>query len=128
MAVTGQVDTIYQGNRRILRFTITDEDTSGSPIKDLTGLVVKFALAKLDVNGNPIKSNPVVDLNSTSHSLQVVITTPTNGIVDVILLPANTSALIPGDYYFELELFDGSGNGVVVATGTLTIEVNVTNA
>lgn len=128
MAVTGQIDTIYQGNRRILRFTVTDEDTSGSPAKDLTGLVVKFALAKIDANGNPIKTNPLLDLNSTAHPTQVIITDAANGIIEVTLLPANTSGLNPTDYYFELEVFDGSGNGVVVATGTLTVNVNVVNA
>lgn len=128
MAVTGQVDTIYQGNRRTLRFTITDEDTSGSPAKDLTGFTVKFALAKFDANGNPIKTNPLLDLNSTANPTQVIITDAVNGIVDVTLFPTNTSTLTPADYYIELEVFDGSGNGVVVATATLTINVNIINA
>lgn len=127
MVVANLTDTIYAGNRRIQRFTVVDEDTAGSPAFDLTGLVVKYALARFGTNGEPLKSSPLLDLSSTGA--QVTITTPASGIVEVELLPADTVDLTPGDYYFELEVYNGAETeGVVVATGTLTVRTNVENA
>lgn len=127
MVVANLTDAIYAGNRRIQRFTVTDEDTSGSPAYDLTGLVVKYALARFGTNGEPLRSNPLLDFSSAVA--QVTITDAANGIVEVELLPADTVDLTPADYYFELEVYNGAETeGVVVATGTLTVRTNVENA
>lgn len=126
MAVTGQTFSMFQGNRKVLRFSLTNEDTPG--VLDMTNIpTFKFAMARIDASGNPLKSNPVVDL---STGAQVVRVTPvaTSGVVTVELLYANTATLNPGDYYFELEATDSSGFTEVVATGTGTINVNVNNA
>src|SRR5262245_31078550 len=120
---------LYAGNRRVMRFTVTNEDTAGSPPYDLTSSIVKFALAAFGGNGLPLKKNPKLDFSSLDASPQVVVTTPLSGIVEVELLPADTINLAPGDYYFELEVFNNTQTqSVVVATGTLTIRTNVENA
>jgi len=127
MVVADQTDTMYANNRRVLKFTVTDEDNGGA--LDLTGLVVKFALARFDSEGQPIKSNPLVDKRS-DVSAEVTITDAANGLVEVELVTSDTASLADqGEtaYYFELEVFDGT-DPVVVATGTLTIRRNVTNA
>lgn len=128
MAVTDQLFTLWSGNRRIIEFTVEDEDNPGNPLS-LTGYVVKFALARFDRNGDPIKANPLIDMRSDTSS-QVTITDAANGVVEVELLEADTVNIqpTPGDYYFELEVFDVSNNSVVVATGTATIKRNVDNA
>lgn len=128
MAVITLIDIMWAGNRRLLRFTVTDEDGSGA--KDLTGLIVKFALARFDTSGNPVKSNPLIDKRSDTSS-DVTITTPLSGIVEVVLVPADTASItpVPAAYYMELEVFNASNaDPVVVATGTLTINRNVDNA
>lgn len=128
MAVQNQSITLFRGNKIKLRFTVTDEDQAGSPAKPLTGLVIKFSLAKFDDAGNPIRANPLLDFASDDASPQVVITDSVNGIVEVTLLKVDTEGLSPSDYYVELEAFDVSGESVVVATGTLTLLQNVLNA
>lgn len=119
---------IYAGNRRILRFTVTNEDTAGSPPYDLTTSIVKFALAAFGGNNQPLKKNPKLSFSTLDASPQVVITTPASGIVEVELLPADTVNLPPANYYFELEVFNNTQTqSVVVATGTIEVRVNVEN-
>lgn len=128
MVVADQTDSMYQGNRRKLVFTIVDEDSplTVKPPKDLTGFVVKFALARFDQNGLPVKKNPLVDLSSTGS--QITVTGADNNVIEVTLEFADTATVSPNDYYFEVEVFDVMANSEVVATGTLTIMVNVNNA
>lgn len=115
---------MYAGNKRSLQFTISDEDTTGSPAKDLSGLTVKFALSLMDSSGN-FQTTPTVE-KTTDNSGEITISGSSNEIATVVLVPADTSALA-GDYYMELEAFDGTPAGIVLATGTLTIIRNVTN-
>lgn len=128
MAVTGQTDSMYQRNRRLLRFTCVDEDSplDPKPNRNLSGYTAKFALARFDVNGNPVRTNPLIDLSSAG--VQVVITGVDNHIIEVTLVEANTTAIFPGDYYFEVEIFDSTPSSLVVSTGTLTILANIINA
>lgn len=130
MAVEGGTDTMFAGNRHIMSWAgILADD--GVSLVNLTGKVVKFALARKDAAGNPLIGSPVVDLSSSGS--QVTITNPVTGSphVQVELLPANTSSLAPKEtvYYWELEVFEGSAptNPVVVSTGDLTIKPNVVN-
>ena len=127
MAKTAQDATLYRGNRKVLRYTVTDEDNSNAPL-DITGYTIRWAATRTNASGNPIESGAVIDLNTTNDPTQVVKTTPASGIVDVILLEADTTGLTPGSYYIELEGVDGSGNSEVFAVGTLTIEPNIDNA
>lgn len=124
MAVTSQKDTMWAGNKRVQRFTVTDEDAVGSPAKDLTGFTAKWALSRFNAAGTEFLTTPVV--TKTTGGGGIVITDATNGILEVTLDVADTSALF-GTFYFELEVVDGSSNPLVVATGTLTINKNVMN-
>lgn len=123
MATTGLTDTIFAGNKRVQRFTVADDDTAGSPPKDLTGLVVKWALSTVDKYGTP---STAAILSKSSAVSGVTIVDATNGIVDVTIDPADTVSLTPTLYYFELEVFSGT-DPVVVATGTLLVKPNVVN-
>lgn len=126
MVKTNQNATVYAGNRKVLRFTVVDEDNSNDPL-DLTAYKVYFAMAKIGAS-SPRTADPLIDMNSVDDSTQVVKTDPTNGVVDVILLAADTDLVKPDDYYIELEGEDPSGNTEVFAVGTLKIEPNVDNA
>lgn len=124
MVVKDQSVELYQGNRRILTFQVVEE--AGPGYLDLSGLTVKFAVARTNDEGVPLKKNPVIDLKSTS-GIQVAITDAPNGAVRVTLECADTEALPAGTYYWELEVFDSTCS-VVVATGSLTLLTNVNNA
>ena len=127
MAVENQSDSMFAGNRHVLRWnSITDIDGSGT--FDLTGKIVKFALTL----AGPVTANPILDFRSDT-SPQVTIPNPATGDphVEVELLPVDTATLAPSEttYYCELEVYEGTDtNPVVVATIDLTIKPNVENA
>lgn len=135
MAVTDQVDTMFAGNLHVMEWAgILDHE--GPDLIDLTGRVVKFALAKFQEKAPtvPKRLAPILDLNSDANPSQVEIVNPVTGAphVRVTLTPSDTAALAnsaPTDYYFELEAYEGDDSDpVVLATGKLTIKVNVDNA
>lgn len=127
MVKLSQNATVYRGNRKVLQYTITDEDNSNAAL-NITSYAIRWAATRTNASGQPIESGAVIDLNTTDDPTQVVKTDAANGIVQVILLNADTTGLQPGEYYIELEGVDGSGNSEVFATGTLTLEPNVDNA
>jgi len=124
VAVKTNQDEMWAGNKRVLRYTITDEDTSGSPAKDLTGYTAKWAISRFSADGSTFNTAPVLEKSSGSG---ITITDAANGILEVTIDTGDTSAL-SGVFYMELELFDSSSNPVVVATGKMTIIRNVVNA
>lgn len=127
MVKVGQNATVYRGNRKILRFTIVDADNSNSAL-NVTTYTLRFAATITSASGDPVETAAVIQIDSTNDPTQVVKTDAANGIVDVILVAADTSSLNPGEYYMELEGVDASSNTEVLATGTLTVEPNVENA
>lgn len=122
MAERNQTDTIFAGNRHVVEFTVTDEDNS-TPL-NLTGLVLKYTIARFDQASNPITSSPLVEKITGTG---IVHTDAVNGVAEVTFEESDTIDFVPDDYYFELEVFDATPEGVVVATGTLTVHPNVTN-
>jgi len=130
MAVENQPDTMFAGNRHVLRWNSITND--GGTILDLTGRVVKFALTQLSSAGVPL-ATPLLSFSSGGASPQVTIPNPSTGTPHVLveLLPADTATLAARStvYYGELEVFEGSSptNPVVVATILLTIKPNVSN-
>lgn len=130
MAVESQTDSMFAGNRHILRWAgILDADGSG--ILDLTGRIVKFALTRKSSAGNPALT-PILDFSSADVSPQVTIPNPVLGSphVEVLLKPVDTATLAPKEtvYYCELEVYEaGNTDPVVVATIDLTIKPNVVN-
>jgi hypothetical protein len=131
MAVENQTDSMFAGNRHILRWNgITDADGSG--IIDLTGRIVKFSLTRKDSNGNPLLT-PILDFASDDPGSPVTIPNPVTGAPHVLvtLVPSHTATLAAKEtmYYCELEVFEaGDANPVVVATLDLTIKPNLVNA
>ncbi len=126
MAVENQTATMYANNKHTLQFTLKD---SAGAVLDLTGRLVTFALALQGANG-PVLTSPLVDFK-LGVSSQITVPTPANGIVLVVLLPADTTTLAPVEktYYGECEVTESNGSApVVVATLELTIKPNVENA
>jgi hypothetical protein len=137
MVVADQTDTMYADNYHTLEWQALLD--GGGAVLDLTGRIVKFALARFNSAGVPLRENPVLDFASDDVSPQVTVPNPNPDIdtgpfphVIVELLPVDTATLAPVKdvaFYFELEVFEGDGSRpVVVATGTLTVKLNVENA
>lgn len=122
MARIEQNDTFYAGNRRTIRVTVYDDDNPGQRL-NLTGLTAKWVLASLRADGVTFEGAALIQKSTVSG---ITITNAAQGELEIALAAADTTALA-GDYYHELELFDGDGNGLVVMTGILTIRRNVAN-
>jgi hypothetical protein len=122
MADVNQDDTFYSGNKRTLRFTLTNGDVGGSPPLDISGYAIRWALA--DSRGNSRYGKTPILQKDENGGITVV--DAVNGILDVALSSADTQYL-SGAFYHELELVDGGLDSVVVATGTLTLLENINN-
>lgn len=125
--VVANTDTMHAGNTRVLRFTVTDQET-GQPF-DLTagGITLRWAMTTFST-ANPLVPNTVPVLEKGNAD---IVTNPggagTN-VADVTLLAADTDNSFVGRRYSELEVLDGSGQVVVVATVSHEILTNVVNS
>lgn len=127
MAITGLEASVYAGNPRTLRFTVTDQDVTPNVAKDLTGISARWAATRTNSSGDPIVGSPVITKDSANGTSEINIDDPTNGKLKVFLLDTDTVAL-GGDFYFELELYiPATPFSLVVSTGTLTVLKNVVN-
>lgn len=125
MAREGLVDAFFAGNRRTLRFTVYNDDpgvAAGTKLS-LVGLTAKFTLSTLFPDGSYALT---ALLQKATGGAGITITDAAGGVLEVTLDPDDTVDLA-GDYHFQLEVFDGGGAGLVVATGTVTIRRNVAN-
>lgn len=118
MAVENPKVETFQGNRHVLHFDVKDED--GNAL-NLTGFSAKWAASEY-FDGKP-KLTPAVERKSSAGEITIAASA---GGVDVILAEGVTMNL-EGLYYYELEVFDGSANSCVVATGDLEVKRNLTN-
>jgi hypothetical protein len=97
--------------------TLTFSNEQG-PI-DITGWSVFFTLKK---NWLQPDSEAALQKIITQH------TNPTQGQTALTLLPADTQQLFPGDYDFDIQAVDTSGNVYTVLRGKFTIEYDVTDS
>lgn len=123
MTLTVEKQTMYAGEKKVLRFTVIDKDTVGEPPLDLTPFVVRWTLSRLTDSG--YSSTPTVSKSTTTSG--VVKTNPVAGVCEVTLLRVDTEAISLGGYHQELELVDGLGELAVVAVGDIDVLRNVVN-
>ncbi len=123
MAEKNLTDEMWAGNRKVQQFTVTDQDAAGVPL-DITSLTLKWALSQIDPDTQIFSTTAILEKVTGTG---IIHTDATNGVAQVTLVEADTKNLTPADYHFELEVFDATPEGVVVAEGTLTINPNVVN-
>lgn len=135
MPITDQSWTRHANTSFTLRWDgIVDEDaeeTDPPTLKNLSGKVVKFALARF-AGSEPQRRKPLLAFSSDDASPRVTVPNPEDGDPHVLVevLSTDTADLAPKttDYYAELEVRESDGSiPVVVATGTLTLLPNVDN-
>jgi hypothetical protein len=106
--------TIDQGS--VWDLEITYQDPNGVPI-NLTGFTAKMQL-RTDYN------SPTADLTLTTGGGGIVITGAT-GVVDISASAAQTGALAPAFYVYDLELISGTNISRLIQ-GQITIAEQVT--
>lgn len=128
MAEINQNDEFFAGNRRTLRFTITNDDLPDNPPFNLNGFEIKWALSRISSQTGLPGTTPILEKCLSQGEIRVV-SSADNNICEVDLFKADTMDL-NGEFYQELELFvsaDVNSESVVLATGTLTINRNILN-
>lgn len=120
MARTGLEDTYYENNKRTFVFSVDDEDNPGEK-KSLTNHTARFVLTTLADRDTPV-------LSKATGGQGITIGGDEDEEITVTVSPSDTDGLGTDNgtqYYFEVEVFDASGDGVVVATGIHKILSNV---
>ena len=102
------------GDDFVFQFTVDDADNPGN-VKNLTGAAITWALSQRQ------GSTPL--FTKTAIGTEILVPTPTNGILQVIIVPADTASLF-GTYWHELEIVDGAGKKHTSAYGTFFIELD----
>jgi len=135
MAKTDQNFTMYVGERKTARIAVVDQDAADVPLNISTGFDnVKWAMVAIDPATGSFGTAPILEKKSTvaqsetgGNEIDFVNVDGTLDGADVQIINADTTSLSAGDYYHELEGFDTAGEGVVLATGTITILKNLVN-
>lgn len=92
-------DTIYQSN--------------GTTLQDITNWNVSFLV---HTYGDPTN----VFITKTTANSGIVLSNPTLGVLQISIVAADTSVMIPGEYEFVISRED-AGNSAVVTKGLFTI-------
>ena len=107
--------TMFAGDTKRLRFTLTDGDSDGAAL-DISDTVVTWQASK----GNAARFSAVPALTKTMGG-GVTVTDEMNGKVTVELLPADTQAL-NGTFYHELQVVDASGDVATAYSGVFQVK------
>lgn len=110
--------TIVRGASKKLALTVQDENDS--PV-DLTGSRLVFTLKTSLASEHPLL------VKTSDDDSQILITSPTAGLAEVYILPADTKGLEPGQYVFDIWLIDSDSNHYPVTKPVLlTVQAAVT--
>jgi hypothetical protein len=103
--------TMYEGDTHTLEVTVRDEEGN---VVDITGATVRWWLAK----NNKSTGSDIYVQKTTGAGITLV--DPTNGRMNIALVPVDTEGRGGKDYYHEAEVDDG-GNISTVLLGKATI-------
>lgn len=102
-------NTRFTFKRGIKDTLVVTFDVSELGVSGMTGYIVEWFVKKLLNQG-------YCNIYKTStDGAQVDIIDPITGLVHVFLLPADTAALAPGDYYFGFQLTNPGGSFITVS-------------
>jgi hypothetical protein len=105
---------IYRGDDYTLSVEVKDADGNAY---DLTGCTLFHTVKE---NESDSDDDAVIKSDVTTH------TDPTNGESEIDVPDTDTDDLTPGDYYYDVQLKDASGNIYTLEKGVMTVEYDVT--
>jgi hypothetical protein len=110
--------SMIQGTTRVINLTFLQSD-GVTPI-DLTGSKVYFT-----VNAS---STPASDASAAIQKIITSFSNPTAGAATVTILPADTSALTAGTFYYDAKAIEASGTEVALKQDTFQITPAITRS
>ncbi len=105
--------TIVRSDDETLDILVTDQDT-GAAI-NLTGATLKW-MAKRRRNDADVDA-----LISKAIGTGITVTNAAGGVAEVAITAANTNAIVPGAYYWELQSVDAAAKTHTLAGGRIVI-------
>lgn len=110
MAATGQNFEMHAGDRKQIQISVTEEDGSVLDLISFTQItwVIYHQTTKVAVLTKTLGAG-------------ITVPTPSNGVILIDLLPADTENISPSLYNHECEISDGSTNVATVTTGFVKI-------
>lgn len=115
MTATGQNFDMFQGDDKILRVTVLDDDDNAV---DITGATIAWGVYR--------RTPETVILTKTTSS-GISLTAPGSGIFEINLIRGNTLNL-RGIYNHEAEMIDLNNNHSTILTGIVEIYKSLINA
>jgi hypothetical protein len=114
--------SMYRGDTKVVQLTISGLGASG-----LTGYSFWFTAKN---NYSDADVDAVIAKSGADFTVVTVGDANTDGVVTVKILPADTSGLPDYDVqlHYDAQAEDSNGNVTTLATGTLTVKVDVTKA
>lgn len=116
---TARVD-IISGDTKVITFTIKDKDGA---VVDITGATpIDFKVGKRPPGREKIYGRETVTAEfSKSLTNGITITDATNGVLTVTIAPTDTKDMA-GDFIYEAQLTDASGNVGTFAQGQFRVQ------
>lgn len=112
-----------RGDARTLNIPVTQSD--GVTPLNLTGYSVFFTL-----NANEQPTDDGTDATAIIKKKQTSFITPAGGsvpsVAQIALLNSDTQPLTEGDYWYDVQVVDGSGNPVSLARNTFSVIDDIT--
>ena len=106
---------MFRGDSRTLAITVTD--SADQPI-DLTGAIARFTVRKAI-------DKEVLISKSSADPAQIDIIDPTNGKLEIYIVPNDTKTLKPGGYVFDVEITLSNGKVYTVVFGNFIVKGDV---
>ena len=113
-----KIENYIRGDSRLINIQINNPD--GTPF-DLSGCEVFLTLN--------LSQTPAVDSTDSTASLKKstsTFTNPTQGLASLTLTNTDTQNLAPGDYYYDIQLKDVSGNITSLASNLWSVIDDIT--
>lgn len=120
-AVSGNIN-ITRGDTYVETWSVKQSD--GTTNFDLTGGKMWFTIK---TNASVADGSATLQLSSPASGI-VFSGTPTDGTATLTITAAQTAALVPQTYYYDIQVKNSAGAITTLASGTLTVDADITQA
>lgn len=111
--------TVQRGTTHSIGITYKENGVAA----DITGSTILFTVKSVEYDSDASDSTNLIKKNVTAHS------DPTNGVSSVVILPADTRSLAPGNYYYSVKIDKNSDDTLVyeLDEGRFVLDADPTN-
>jgi len=109
---------VFQGDDKTYELTVVD-DADPPVAVAITGFTIKFTVKEFKTDTtNKIQK-------TTADAAEILITDGPNGLAEIYLVPADT-AVLSGEFFYDIEVTNLSSKIYTIATGRFTIKLDIT--